>query len=182
MGDREEIIANIKRAIAEKLADLPLQPGNYILTRDVTNPFPDKRKKYDWRDLPFWKAGSEFVVVEHHNDIEYDGEKIPAPYYSLDIRKRSSHRLDVRRPTKADDIDALKLQALAGSLQKVEPETIGKLFTGDNEIFNDHRSVYLLAVLLEEEKITLNDIRGAIKRIHEFTPTEYAEFKKRSGL
>jgi hypothetical protein len=39
-----------------------LTPGLYTLSRDVANPSPDRRQKYDWRVRPTWTAGTEFYV------------------------------------------------------------------------------------------------------------------------
>lgn len=41
-----------------------LAPGTYVLTRDVDNPKPDRRHKYDWRALSTIPAGTEFLAVE----------------------------------------------------------------------------------------------------------------------
>jgi len=39
-----------------------LKAGTYKLSRDVENPHPDRRKTRDWRAIPLWKAGTEFLV------------------------------------------------------------------------------------------------------------------------
>lgn len=40
-----------------------LAVGVYMLTRDVTNPHPDKRERVDWRKQPVWKKGTTYVCV-----------------------------------------------------------------------------------------------------------------------
>ena len=45
-----------------------LKPGMYKLSRDVVNPSPDRRKKRDWRSLPSWTEGTEFLVREQNCD------------------------------------------------------------------------------------------------------------------
>lgn len=59
----------------DKLNTPMIAPGCYKLSRDVGNPEPDRRQRYDWRKLPVWKAGWEFIVIEKnrfdHLDDEY---------------------------------------------------------------------------------------------------------------
>ena len=42
--------------------DQHIEPGAYKLTQDVSNPNADRRYKDDWRYMPVWPAGSEFIV------------------------------------------------------------------------------------------------------------------------
>lgn len=44
-----------------------LKPGIYKLTQDVTNPNPDRRLRRDWRGLPVWSSGQEFLVEESNS-------------------------------------------------------------------------------------------------------------------
>lgn len=44
-----------------------LKPGTYKLLHDVVNPAPDRRHTRDWRRVPTWKEGTEFLVVEHRD-------------------------------------------------------------------------------------------------------------------
>jgi hypothetical protein len=180
----EQIAESIKRfrdLMVEKAKELPLEAGNYILTRDVTNPRSDKRKKYDWRDHAVWKQGTEFVVTETRRMIDFEGEQIPCVERWPSPRSGSSYRFDVRRPYDADDIDAFKLLVMIGSLQKVEAERLGDIFVGRNALFKD-QSACLLAILFEKGKITLSDIRDAIKTMESMEPEDYEAFKKRVGL
>lgn len=50
-----------------------LKPGTYKLTRDVTNPKPDRRKTSDWRAKPMWPEGTQFIVKERRYDLEDAG-------------------------------------------------------------------------------------------------------------
>lgn len=177
--DIKNSIANIKKLMAEKAKDIPLEAGNYILTRDVTNPYPDKRKKYDWRDHAVWKSGTEFVVTEQRADFEFEGEKIPAITREITLRSKSSYRLDVRRPAAADDTNALKLQVLIGSLQKVQAERLGDIFVGEANIYREETPI-LLAILLEDGKVSMPDIRAAMKKMYDME--DYKEIKERNGL
>jgi hypothetical protein len=45
-----------------------LQPGTYILTRDVQNPSPDRRQRHDWRARETWEQGMKFSVFEIRQD------------------------------------------------------------------------------------------------------------------
>jgi hypothetical protein len=47
-----------------------LDKGIYRLTEDVTNPHPDRRKRYDWRAMETWRAGQEFEVIETRVNAE----------------------------------------------------------------------------------------------------------------
>lgn len=40
------------------------KPGTYRLTRDVSNPKPDRRAKRDWTKQVCWLAGTELLVVD----------------------------------------------------------------------------------------------------------------------
>jgi hypothetical protein len=56
-----------------------LKSGTYKLTREIVNPTPDRRQKYDWRKEASFPAGMEFVVEEHDLGLEADtGYKILA--------------------------------------------------------------------------------------------------------
>lgn len=55
--------------------DITIAPGSYTLARDVKNPEPDRREKYDWRKRPMWKTGAQFIVREMR-----DGNLIDADY------------------------------------------------------------------------------------------------------
>ena len=39
-----------------------VHPGVYRLTADVANPFPNARKRSDWRCRPTWTSNTKFVV------------------------------------------------------------------------------------------------------------------------
>ena len=41
-----------------------MKPGQYILSRDVQNPRPDRRARYDWRLQETWRRGQEFTIDE----------------------------------------------------------------------------------------------------------------------
>jgi hypothetical protein len=43
----------------------PVAPGIYRLTKDITNPRPDRRMTRDWRKEPVIQAGRVFVVQAH---------------------------------------------------------------------------------------------------------------------
>lgn len=46
-----------------------LQPGTYRLTREVANPEPDRRQRYDWRALVTMEKGTLFVVETRHPGV-----------------------------------------------------------------------------------------------------------------
>jgi hypothetical protein len=48
--------------MSDDTIDIP--PGSYRLTRDVANPWPDRRYNRDWRKLPVWEKGARFTVRE----------------------------------------------------------------------------------------------------------------------
>jgi len=41
-----------------------IPPGAYKLAHDVQNPSPDRRSTRDWRKMPVWNKGTQFVVKE----------------------------------------------------------------------------------------------------------------------
>lgn len=47
-----------------------IKPGTYKLSRDVQNPAPDRRFKRDWRFVPTWRAGAEFIVTEWSRETD----------------------------------------------------------------------------------------------------------------
>lgn len=46
------------------MIDTNIPPGAYWLDRDVQNPRPDRRHTRDWRKMPWWTKGTQFVVKE----------------------------------------------------------------------------------------------------------------------
>jgi hypothetical protein len=44
------------------MARSKVRPGVYRLTADVANPFPNARKRSDWRCRPTWTSNTKFVV------------------------------------------------------------------------------------------------------------------------
>jgi len=49
-----------------------------VLTKDVKNPKPDRRRKRDWRYLPVWEKGTKFVVTTEYHERTRDKELLSA--------------------------------------------------------------------------------------------------------
>jgi hypothetical protein len=62
----------------------------YLLVRDVKNPTPDRRQKYDWTAQTNWLAGTRFRIVTEHI---YEGVKLLA----ITTGKYDHHRILLRK-------------------------------------------------------------------------------------
>lgn len=66
-AEKEDWEARLARKLAERRAELP-PPGLYVLTQDVENPRPDRRRKGSPECEPVWEKGREVVLR-----IDYSG-------------------------------------------------------------------------------------------------------------
>lgn len=92
-----------------------MKPGTYVLTADIANPAPDRRKKHDWRAVPTWTSGTEFLVEARQVDSKHSYAAI------TQVGSRWSH-LTIG----PGDVD--QYAALSAALIPVE-ESIDAMFT-----------------------------------------------------
>jgi hypothetical protein len=101
-----------------------IPPGTYRLTRDVVNPLPDLRQRYDWRARPVWPAGTEVVVSKETYAIEGEcGGHFEWSVLRLAGGASSQHRIAQHSIEHAD-----QFEAIAGALLGAE-ESVAALFT-----------------------------------------------------
>lgn len=122
-----------------------LKPGLYRLTRDVTNPAPDRRSK-EFAKLPIWRKGTRLVAVFRRPDyipgVPEDGGVdmvyLFGGYEHLGV--------SWKRPGFDELIAAMAL----------EPRSL------DSVLRNDPHLRGVLRRLLAAGKITLDDIEAAL--------------------
>lgn len=115
-----------------------LEPGFYVLTQDVTNPKPDRRYKNYLLGREVVKAGLRVQVTQH---------PIDETRYRKELRAFGGETI----PNEAQMCPLA--EAIAPHLAPAEPH-LGQL------INSNHPANGILAVLLEQGKITLDDVKG----------------------
>lgn len=117
-----------------------LKPGVYVLTREVQNPEPDRRCRYNWSAVPSWPAGSRW----HVRASEYVEN-------SVDVRPLTS-------VTPMPDRDRYQpawmphVKALAPALVPVEALWREVLRV------SHHDAIDVLGVLFDQKRLTIEDL------------------------
>lgn len=119
------------------MTDITIPPGAYKLARDVQNPSPDRRYSRDWRKMPVWDKGTQFVVREQRRmgdrhlaevtaGLEPDvvAELLARDRYTV-VELAGDHHASLHRIGPGDDE---QYAALAGALVAVE-ETLAQFMT-----------------------------------------------------
>ena len=78
--------SNIKDAL--KIPDV--QPGLYVLTREIENPKPDRRHKYDWRLSASWGKGTIFNI--RSRPVGFAEEEIEIPSLSIFKNRKATYQ------------------------------------------------------------------------------------------
>ena len=131
------------------------QPGIYILQADVTNPKPDRRSK-DMPNLPVWPAGMRVVFRE------YDPKELPGLFM---IYRAGAYESDSVKGRLADDPkkqrepDPRWLAMCDGVWLREEDTAFWVL----EEAHTNTSSAWLFQRLVDTGKISLNDLRRAIR-------------------
>lgn len=69
-----------------------LKPGTYRLTKDIPNPEGDRRHKYDWRQFPILKEGTEFIAEDERRLMDEEMSSKIQEWISLrPVKARWSH-------------------------------------------------------------------------------------------
>lgn len=157
-------------ALGGWVAGVRVEPGVYRLTRDVTNPKPDRRATRDWRCPVVVEAGSRFLVEDYNIG------------HMADLG-RDLYRTRVKMLGRYGDItnDSPLFAPLVEAFER-EPETIGSLFA----TWEGYTGVALavLGALIDDGKLTIADVRGALDKVGELWNDEGAtrEHDERHGL
>lgn len=123
--------------------------GTFKLERDVKNPHPDKRAKYDRGKHPVWKAGTRYRVTNIHAVLY--GEKKPEPT-TIQIRFLDGGGLSSNE--NEEGVKALLENSVAF-------EDVALLLERNH--FSNGGTL-LLQRLVDAGKISLDDIRDAIRQ------------------
>ena len=144
-------------AIERELILASLKLGLYILTRDVTNPHPDRRMTRDWRAAVVIKCGTKLAIRERHVD-GYDEKpdrmrKVIVKAGGWEYGEEASFEL----------LDAI---LESGSLVKFQPETAHDTLV-EEEMLNRGTdwTVEAFEVLVAAGKVNLDDVRAAARAI-----------------
>lgn len=114
------------------------------LEQDVKNPTPDRREKYRWDKLPVWRAGTRFIVRARM--LRNPDERW------LTIEPLVQYGILASLPLTDPRIEAV----LAASVET--PPTLATVMADAKDWGYEH----VLDVLLNEGKITLDDVRHAL--------------------
>jgi hypothetical protein len=98
--------------------------GIYLLVRDVKNPTPDRRQKYDWTAQPNWLAGTRFRIINVRINDDISLPAITTGKHQVDrffLHKAPAEllaALEETRPTvhevlRANDLEGFKDEILA---------------------------------------------------------------------
>lgn len=118
-----------------------LKEGHYVLSRDVENPRPDRRKARELRAKPVWSAGTRLYVRERgYTTIEFE-----------DDRYHASSGISLG--------DEAQFEALSAAMvPSPEPEDYDGLFV---RLWAKDCGSPILRQLFRDGKITLADIEAA---------------------
>jgi hypothetical protein len=128
-----------------------LPPGVYQLVKDVVNPAPDRRQKYDWRLLPLWTKGKRFIVSHQTESHKAAGQIVTWTVARVVPETGGSHML----AGNGDERFNALVDALAPADESVD------------SIMNDQRNYvnggyeHVVKELVHSGKITLEDLRVA---------------------
>lgn len=121
-----------------------------VLTANVTNPKPDRRSKYDWRDFPVLKKGTKFTIVEEETEIEIPGLGTrPYTFKIIELTGRASYSVHQKHPL---------YDLLMAALEPVA----NKDFAAFEALVEDCDTERLLIVLFKAGKLTLDDVQEAL--------------------
>ena len=138
-------------------------PGIYVLSRDLTNPNSDKRKRGDFSKDEFWKAGTRLLVNRYDSDGGY-----PRVVVSH-VGKYYWYGIVLNLYPKSEEFDGKKHVAAVNLL--LEPGVLVReedsiqsvmLVNGDGDHYNP-----ILKKLFEAGKITIEDVIAAMNALNE---------------
>lgn len=136
----------------------PIKPGYYRLSRDVTNPHPDKRKTREITAAPVWKAGTRIAIQQVR---EHMLPKTCAGRAVLELEFADAPYSSLTRRYEWDDV----FKALKPALEPIEPDldlTLHKV---------GHKGYHILDRLVRAGRVTLAQVEEAGREID----AEYAE-------
>jgi hypothetical protein len=137
-----------------------LTAGIYRLTRDVVNPKPDRRQRYDWKAQPMWQAGALFYVRTETHEVFND--VTPLVVTTICTGPYDSDR------TRLDDV---RIAEIIPALEPVPVDSVAMLLH-----YNEHVEVSAagdgflpeaMQLLVDSGKLTLDDVREALRAAYE---------------
>lgn len=130
-----------------------LQAGQVVrLSRDVTNPHPDRRRRYRRLSDEKWQAGTRFVVRMGKADVGPHALSYPCLMFEGD------HYTSFNQYSHA--------AAFAAIVEALEPavETLDSLLARESYGWeHDQACVEVLRVFLAQGRVTLEDVRLALE-------------------
>lgn len=121
-----------------------LTPGTYVLTRDVANPKPDRRRKRSYFSRPEWKKGDMFV-------LKLFSRGMPSLEVT-DFRLRDSLSL-------LEDSEPV-WRPLVGALAPKAPDTLAMVLREVRELCHADAED-ILKMLVDQGHVTLGQVAGA---------------------
>ncbi|WNM70246.1 hypothetical protein [Myxococcus phage Mx1] len=124
-----------------------MKPGTYVLNKDVANPKPDRRLKYDWRRAAVWEKGQRFQV----NTDSFDASGILITWTVITL-------LGKYQPLRTDDDSIQELVANLSPIPEKELSLEDVLVADGQGAAN--RALHLL---VRAGKLTVADVAEALK-------------------
>jgi hypothetical protein len=145
---------------------MEIKTGLYLLTREVKNPHPDRRRKQDRMAVESWGKGSRWLIkdegsyrIHKDEDVEALRKKTPFIYYTVGSYGDYGHN--------TVPLDSEDGQALWVAMEKAEPSAGEAFIQADligRGVALDRTLGSIFAILLENGKVSLDDIRAAVKQ------------------
>lgn len=129
-----------------KVADLK-DGGVYVLTRDVTNPGPDRRSTRNWTCYPVWKSGGTYVATRRRYKDDPGFERIEL-------------QLWCNHDYMTSNTDGFA--ALVAALEPA-PRTFRTVMFSINRTPNTDSAHVILQTLVLQGKVTLDDLDAAYR-------------------
>jgi hypothetical protein len=125
-----------------------LQCGVYVLTRDVKNPAPDRRKSRDWRKSPVILRGTKVVVAPH-------------PYNDSKLILQGRSRWPQEFVLSSEPLFALLAEALEPA-----PVTVCNMLLAADRLDNESASASsVLQHLVNKGTVSYTQVREAISEV-----------------
>jgi hypothetical protein len=133
-----------------------LVPGLYILTKDVSNPKPDRRHTWDWRKWAVWEKGMKIVV----RPVQVVDPEIKGEFFQVyHNHQGNSFVLGPTRRSLAPPSE------LVEAMLKIEPVTLEDFLAesgdGTTVAWAMEKAV---RQLIKEGALSIQDVIGALKR------------------
>lgn len=161
---------------------MEIKSGLYILTQDVENPSPDRRRKSSVLYHERWAKGTRWKIEDqgswHHlKDVSVEEIRTKRPFAFYELTHYGSYD--------HTSLESDAGQALWQHLEKM-PESVGEVLV-NADLLGPSKALErtlgtVLSILVESGKVSLEDIHIAIKAYSDSDEEEFWSRLKRNGF